>query len=58
MFQVNPLLGGGFHMKNQVLFSSKEKSEKLKCCLLQFSFGALRVNDENINSFMQQNVMK
>ena len=31
-------------MKNQVLFSSKSKSKKLKCYLLQFSFGPLRVN--------------
>ena len=31
------------HLKNQVLFSSKDKSEKLKCRLLQFLFGALRV---------------
>ena len=30
-------------MKNQALFSSKDKSEKLKCRLLQFLFGALRV---------------
>ena len=30
-------------MKNQALFSSKDKSKKLKCRLLQFSFGALRV---------------
>ena len=30
-------------MKNQALFSSKYKSKKLKCCLLQFLFGALRV---------------
>ena len=29
-------------MKNQVLFSSKDK--RLKCCLLQFLFGALRAN--------------
>ena len=36
MFQVNPL-------KNQALFSSKDKSEKLKCQLLQFCLGALRV---------------
>ena len=28
-------------MKNQALFSSKDKSEKLKCCLLQFLFGAV-----------------
>ena len=31
-------------MKNQVLFSLKDKSKKLKCRLLQFLFGALRVN--------------
>ena len=31
------------HMKNQALFSSKDKSEKLKCRLLQFLFGALGV---------------
>ena len=28
-------------MKNQALFSSKDKSEKLKCHLLQFFFDAL-----------------
>ena len=31
-------------MKHQVLFSSKDKSKKLKCRLLQFLFSALRVN--------------
>ena len=31
------------HMKNQALFSSKDKSKKLKCHLLQFLFGALKV---------------
>ena len=31
-------------MKNQALFSSKDKSKKLICCLLQFFFDALRVN--------------
>ena len=31
-------------MKNQALFSLKDKSKKLKCHLLQFLFGALRVN--------------
>ena len=31
-------------MKIQALFSSKDKSKKLKCCLLQFLFGTLRVN--------------
>ena len=30
-------------MKNQALFSSKDKSKKLKCCLLQILFGTLRV---------------
>ena len=32
-------------MKKQALFSSKDKSKKIKCRLLQFLFGALRVND-------------
>ena len=32
------------HMKKQALFSSKDKSKKLKCRLLQFLFGTLRVN--------------
>ena len=30
-------------MKNQALFSSKDKSKKLKYCLLQFLFDPLRV---------------
>ena len=30
-------------MKNQALFSLKVKGKKLKCRLLQFLFGALRV---------------
>ena len=34
-------------MKNQALFSSKYKSKKLKCRLLQFLFGTLRVNEQN-----------
>ena len=29
-------------MKNQALFSSKDKSKKLRCYLLQFLFGVLR----------------
>ena len=33
-------------MKKQALFSSKDKSKKLKCRLLQFLFGALRVKQE------------
>ena len=32
------------HMKNQAIFSSKDKSKKLKFHLQQFLFGALRVN--------------
>ena len=35
--------GQRIHMKNQALFSSKDKSKHLKYRLLQFLFGALRV---------------
>ena len=38
-------------MKIQGLFSSKDKSKKLKCRLLQFLFGALRVNMVNFSHF-------
>ena len=31
-------------MRSQALFSTKDKSKKIKCRLLQFLFGALRVN--------------
>ena len=31
-------------MKLQALFSLKDKSKKIRCLLLQFLFGALRVN--------------
>ena len=31
-------------MKNQALFSSKDKRKKLKCHLLQFLFGAERID--------------
>ena len=31
-------------MKNQALFSSKDKSKQIKCHLRQFLFGALSVN--------------
>ena len=39
------------HLKHQALFSSKDKSKKkkLKCCLLQFLFDALRVNSHKCN---------
>ena len=33
-------------MKLQALFSLKNKSKKLKCCLLQFLFGALKVKED------------
>ena len=35
-------------MKNQALFFSKDKSKKLKCPLLQFLFGTLRVNQSYV----------
>ena len=44
MFQVNPLLG----IKHQALFSSKDKRKKLKCRLLQFLIGALRVKVKSV----------
>ena len=31
------------HLKHKALFSSKDKSKKLKCRLLQFLYGAVRV---------------
>ena len=34
-------------MKNRALCSSKDKSKKLKCRLLQFLFGALRLKYES-----------
>ena len=33
-------------MKHEALLSLKDKRKKLKCCLLQFLFGALRVNEQ------------
>ena len=44
------------HMKNQALFSLKDKAKKSKCRLLQFLFGALRVehySSANRNTFQQ-----
>ena len=32
------------HMQNQALFSLTDKSKHLNCCLLQFLFGASRLN--------------
>ena len=37
-------------MKNQALFSSKDKSKKLKCRLLQFLFGTSRVKRQKISN--------
>ena len=34
-------------MENQALFSSKDKSKKIKCHMLQFLFGVLRVKLHN-----------
>ena len=33
-------------MTHQALFPYKDKSKKIKCCLLQFLFGLLRVNTD------------
>ena len=35
-------------MKNQASFSSKDKNKKLKCPLLQFLFGTLRVKSSGV----------
>ena len=45
-------------MKNQALFSSKDKSKKLTCRLLQFLFGPLRVKIYHlfIASFFLQSI--
>ena len=38
-------------MKNQAIFCSKDNSKKLKCRLLQFFLGALRVNASRLPPF-------
>ena len=43
-------------MKNQALLSSKDISKKLKCRLLQFLFGALRVNANEIHHYNHKNL--
>ena len=48
MFQVNPL--PRINMRNQALFSSKDKSKKLKCRLLQFLFAALMAVGNSFHS--------
>ena len=50
MFQVNPLPRQRIYMKNQALFSLKDRCKKLKCRLLQFLFGALRVKSGKISN--------
>ena len=40
---IKPYFHERIHMKHQALFSSKDKSNKLKCRLLQFLFGTVRV---------------
>ena len=44
------------HMKYQALFSSKDISKKLKCCLLQFLLGALRVKCSYCSWWPSQNI--
>ena len=39
-------------MRNQALFSSNGNSTELKCRLLQFLFGALRVNIVEVDAFV------
>ena len=34
-------------MRNQALFSSKDKSKKFKCGLLQFLFGVIMVKESS-----------
>ena len=45
MFQMNPLI----HTKHQSLFSLKDKSKKknIKCGLLQYLLGALKVKENH-----------
>ena len=45
-------------MKNQALFSSKDKGKNLKSRLLEFLFGTLRVNQACIQFPTQANKLK
>ena len=45
-------------MKNQALFSSKDRSKNLKCRLLQLLFGALSVNVFTIFSINNEIIKK
>ena len=40
-------------MKTQALFSLRDKTKKLKCRLLQFLFGTLRVNVSFLAKYTQ-----
>ena len=52
MFQLKQRI----HMKNQDLFSLKDTSQKLKCRLLKFLFGALRVNGTGGRAFLKRQI--
>ena len=62
---MNSLLGRGFTLKKQAVFSSKDKSKiKITCRPLQFLFGALRVNcfligvyKYNLNTFICEKII-
>ena len=41
-------------MKYQALFSSKDKTKKLKCRLLQFSFGSLMIKTGVVVEWLEQ----
>ena len=45
-------------MKHQALFSSKDKSKKLKCRLLQFLCGALRIKMNRYTSIVFYHFIK
>ena len=44
-------------MKNQALFSLKDKSKELKCLLLQFLFDALRVKINRSPGLRENNIV-
>ena len=43
-------------MKNQALYSSKDKSKKSKCRLLQFLLGTLRVKGDKVDCHIKGNL--
>ena len=44
-------------MKNQALFSSKDKSKKLKCCPLQFLCGILRIKHVKMSTVQLEPIL-